>query len=284
MSAPLAPTAEDDAEPSYIEQLAEIARTAKHGDTREERELAATLFAWTTLRLFGTRHPESAPAKETLVEIAGTGTPAAQMLNAWLALREQERAEFHERVARRAPLIPPPDRKSARPGVNALGDPIASTAEDLHNFWQWFGDSCTVDEQGRPFVMYLGGATSLGPLVELNGPGVGYCFGSLPSAERNALGLSADHACPPLVTAAYLRLCNPVIINRGLFPDGTRYRRDLPEADKFAIMQRAKAAGQDGAILSYDGVFLRGLVFDARQVKATANSGAFDPRSRDIFA
>ena len=37
-----------------------------------------------------------------------------------------------------------------RPTENSLGQPIHSTDEGIRNFWEWFGDSKVVDEQGRP--------------------------------------------------------------------------------------------------------------------------------------
>ena len=39
---------------------------------------------------------------------------------------------------------------------NSNGERIAKSAEALRNFWNWFGDSKVVDEQGRPLVMYHG--------------------------------------------------------------------------------------------------------------------------------
>ena len=37
---------------------------------------------------------------------------------------------------------------------NSNGDRIAKSKEALTNFWNWFGDSKVVDEQGRPLVVY----------------------------------------------------------------------------------------------------------------------------------
>lgn len=42
------------------------------------------------------------------------------------------------------------------PNENSLGKPIAQTEEALKNFWNWFGDSKVVDENGRPLVCYHG--------------------------------------------------------------------------------------------------------------------------------
>lgn len=46
----------------------------------------------------------------------------------------------------------------SRPTLNSEGRPIASTEQGIRAFWKWFGDSKVVDAQGRPLVVYHGGA------------------------------------------------------------------------------------------------------------------------------
>jgi DNA repair protein RadC len=43
-----------------------------------------------------------------------------------------------------------------RPTTNSKGQPIAETEEKVRNFWNWFGNSKVVDEEGRPLVVYHG--------------------------------------------------------------------------------------------------------------------------------
>lgn len=43
-----------------------------------------------------------------------------------------------------------------RPTTNSNGNRIAKTVEGLQAFYEWFGDSKVVDEQGRPLVVYHG--------------------------------------------------------------------------------------------------------------------------------
>jgi hypothetical protein len=43
-----------------------------------------------------------------------------------------------------------------RSAKNNEGNDIFPTEEGIRNFWRWFGDSDTVDEQGRPIVYYHG--------------------------------------------------------------------------------------------------------------------------------
>ncbi|NLA80607.1 MAG: hypothetical protein GX853_07690, partial [Chloroflexi bacterium] len=46
-----------------------------------------------------------------------------------------------------------------KPTTNSEGKPIHSTEEGVRNFYEWFGDSKVVDEQGRPLVVYHGKRT-----------------------------------------------------------------------------------------------------------------------------
>lgn len=205
---------------------------------------------------------------------------------AYKKLQGEERVELEERVARGWPLIPPPRPRAVlirRPSLNALGEPIAATPERIAAFWRWFGDSVVVDEQGRPFVMYVAGTSTVGPLIEFNGRGAGYCFGSLPSA-RNAIGAADRYGGEPLVVGAYFKLLRPVILDRGLLPDGTRWRNSLPDRVKMRIARRYRDAGHDGGVSGVDGVFFRGCVFEPVQIKAAENVGAFDPLNSDIYA
>ena len=43
-----------------------------------------------------------------------------------------------------------------RQNKNSLGEYIAASKEAIENFWKWFGNSQTVDDQGRPVVFYHG--------------------------------------------------------------------------------------------------------------------------------
>jgi len=43
-----------------------------------------------------------------------------------------------------------------KPSMNSNGEYIAGSKEAIENFWKWFGESKTVDEQGRPIVFFHG--------------------------------------------------------------------------------------------------------------------------------
>jgi hypothetical protein len=52
-----------------------------------------------------------------------------------------------------------------RPCTNSEGDYIHTTLEGIKNFYDWFGDSLMVDEQGRPRVCYHGNNKSFNILL-----------------------------------------------------------------------------------------------------------------------
>ena len=45
---------------------------------------------------------------------------------------------------------------TSKPNKNSLGEYIAGSKEAIENFWKWFGDSKTIDDQGQPIVFYHG--------------------------------------------------------------------------------------------------------------------------------
>lgn len=48
-----------------------------------------------------------------------------------------------------------------KPTINSEGKQIASSEEGIRNFYNWFRESKVVDEQGRPLVVYHGGASNV---------------------------------------------------------------------------------------------------------------------------
>lgn len=92
-----------------------------------------------------------------------------------------------------------------RPTKNSNGDLIATTEEGLIEFWQWFGESKAVDEQGRPLVVYHGTNKDFGELdvaMSNNGSlGRGlYFFDKRSEAEKHG----------SRVISAYLKIEKPV--------------------------------------------------------------------------
>ncbi|MBK8117395.1 MAG: hypothetical protein IPK44_24215 [Candidatus Accumulibacter sp.] len=68
------------------------------------------------------------------------------------AIREADAARYN--------IEPLPDtitiNGTERPTTNSNGKPIAQDEASIRRFWEWFGDSRVVDEQGRPLVVYHG--------------------------------------------------------------------------------------------------------------------------------
>ena len=204
----------------------------------------------------------------------------------------------------------------SRPTRNSQGQPIQAYAEDVRNFWRWFGDSKVVDEQGRPMVVFHGtGADFKRFRPSKRGAfGAGIYF-SPDAAEAGFYAEATDGS--PLIIPVYLRLENPEVFNRARFgrmrwgtwdkdspvvadelvhslmprgvSDGQVERAHLTRGDGMfglALRKAMEAAGHDGLMAS----FLDGsdggpeiVVFDPRQVKsAISNNGAFDPLVADF--
>jgi len=175
-----------------------------------------------------------------------------------------------------------------RPRLNSLGQPIHPTEEGIRNFWKWFGESKTVDEVGRPQVMYHGTTKDIESFVPSKigalGPG-----SYTTSSAQNAAEYGARYGSGQSVYPLYVRSENPFGIsdvNRSpeeLFnvvdPSGK-----MKDADVIAELGRrgfdAVSAGDRFHELS---------VINPVQIKsAIGNTGAFslsDPRiTRSIAA
>ena len=72
-----------------------------------------------------------------------------------------------------------------RPTTNSNGNPIAKSEKSLRYFYNWFGDSKVVDEQGRPLVVYHGTNAEFDTFKKIE-RGVGYWFGPKQTAEEYA--------------------------------------------------------------------------------------------------
>lgn len=183
-----------------------------------------------------------------------------------------------------------------RPTTNASGHPIHSSAQGIHNFWKWFGDSQSVDEQGRPLVAFHG---TKAQFTEFNKTRSGE-FGSAIYATDSAReaseygdgkgwgGPSGTHVMP-----IYVKLTKPYM--QGVDQFWKDFGRN--DGDKAAIA-RAQLAGFDGVIAKradryYDSQSMeyidRGdtlthfVAFEVNQVKSvTGNNGKFHRDSNHI--
>lgn len=72
--------------------------------------------------------------------------------------RSEDSNQFDQAANGKTPYTEPTitvDGKE-RPTTNSRGRPIAATKEGLENFWRWFGESITMDKNGRPRVFFHG--------------------------------------------------------------------------------------------------------------------------------
>jgi hypothetical protein len=167
---------------------------------------------------------------------------------------------------------------------NSLGQLIHPTEAGIVNFWQWFGKSKAVDEQGRPLVVYHGTTAAFDRFDRTKtGKGsskVGFWF----TDDRDFAGIYGGK-----VMACYLRILRPKRLTRERWND----LRGAHGGDS-----QWWAAWRDTALVGHDGVMVPGqslmlgkvpvrdpaflAVLDPKQVKAVANTGAFSRRTAVI--
>ena len=150
---------------------------------------------------------------------------------------------------------------------NSEGNMIHGTVEGLRAFWNWFGDSIVVDEQGRPLVVYHGTNKEFNSFKQGNFPkllkmGAGIYFtDNQQSAIRYAQRFSDGKG---VVMPVYLSLQNPLILESPLSPRP----QDMSKYDGII-------AGEKGN--------LEIVVFEPNQIKSVNNTGEFDVNNKDIF-
>lgn len=210
-----------------------------------------------------------------------------------------------------------------RPRANSNGRPIHPTEEGVRAFWQWFGDSKAVDEQGRPLVVYHGSPAVFAQFEEQpNGYGIsqGKAF-YFTDDPTTAAGYAENGFAPTRggnIYPVYLRIENPKWIGaegrsfRNI-NGGTRKRTweddpsntavkpqpGVPYQSIEDVRQEAQVKGHDGIIVTqvldaandetYQQQQAKGgvttvAVFEPTQIKsATGNRGTFDPNEPSIL-
>lgn len=182
--------------------------------------------------------------------------------------------------------------ESARSVQNAHGRDIHPSHQGVQAFWNWFDGSKTVDQRGRPIVLYHGtksdfqhydikrfGASDEG----LAGPGFYFTYNP-EEASRYALVDFFGRGEAPNVQPVYVCLKNPFFIAGGLLPDGRKVS-DLHEGSTItvkggvALRRLADIGGHDGIIwLRHDGGIGHAIAFKPEQIKsALGNDGTFSP-------
>lgn len=157
-----------------------------------------------------------------------------------------------------------------RPTTNSNGQPIAATEEAVRNFWEWFGDSKVVDEQGRPLVVYHGTTASFDVFDPARSKTTGVFFSAKPDYANIVAELDGARKGNANVMPAYVSIGNPMFVKS----------RDFSRLDT----KKALTEGFDGLItLDDEGQASQITAFRSEQIKsATGNKGTFDPDDPDI--
>lgn len=194
-----------------------------------------------------------------------------------------------------------------RPVLNSEGQRIHATDEGIVNFWRWFSDSCAVDTEGRPLVLYhmskSGEIAVFDPLRKTDLSSFGFHFGTREQAEfRATQGDFAGDA--PTLGAFYLAIPTalPVSHMASFAPDhlaDVMMGKGLISADWYEDLQAEhhycddvavgaemvrilRESGVDGLVYENEreGQGQSWVPFAATQIKsATRNPGSFDPTS-----
>ncbi len=164
------------------------------------------------------------------------------------------------------------------PNENSLGKKIVPDDDPikLQNFWNWFGDSKVVDEQGRPLVVYHNSGASHNILskdyartsVEIQG-----IFFSPKKDPYKEYG--------PYEHIVYLKIVNPADFKTAYIEHGIK----LGEKDDSGIKIRKwlQDNGYDGVMLYEDGELTEIITFESNQIKSVNNAGTFSSASNNIY-
>ena len=175
------------------------------------------------------------------------------------------------------------------PNENSLGEKIVPDDDPvkLANFWNWFGDSKVVDEQGRPMVVYHGTQAEFNSFRPAKR---GIYFASLKRKEEVAGYYAQDKG---KILACYLKMENPFIgnpsevyemkekkeKNEKINCDGLISIKDFKSTNKFYNYQTDKL---DEVTLEI-GDIVEIVVFEPTQIKSIQNNGNFSFNSQNIY-
>ncbi|MDO4184625.1 MAG: hypothetical protein Q4D11_05255 [Rhodospirillales bacterium] len=193
--------------------------------------------------------------------------------------------------------------------INSDGSRIAKTAEGLRAFYEWFGDSKVVDEQGRPLVVYHGTNAEFSVFDKRrqrkHEGRTGFWFSNVENDFGTSIGGEK------IVMPVYLSMSNPFIVDangknwsdiavdRSIYSDiyeaafGYKFDGDgSVNADMLSAY--AKKFGYDGLIINnvVEGD-LRGatqrrklndyVAFEPNQIKSTSNRGTYSEKENNIY-
>lgn len=177
-----------------------------------------------------------------------------------------------------------------RPTKNSDGQPIAKSEPALRNFWNWFGDSKVVDEDGRPLVVYHGSETT--DIEEFDN-----VYGRRAIFFTDKMEVSKTYALRGKNYPVYLKLENPFIADaqgKGAYELDIEFN-NRTESDIDDLSLAIKESGL------YDGFIIKNVVdesgktamkapagtdfgvFEPNQIKSTQNRGTFSKNTGNIY-
>ncbi|MBR5153212.1 MAG: hypothetical protein IKW57_00220 [Alphaproteobacteria bacterium] len=127
---------------------------------------------------------------------------------------------------------------------NSNGERIAKSEPALRNFWNWFGDSKVVDDNGRPLVVYHG--TPSGNFDTFIKDSF---FTDDTDQARGYAEIKYNTIAPKgQVFSVYLKMSNPFVFDaKGHFWNALDYKGKNVDGEKLA--KTAKKGGYDGVII-----------------------------------
>lgn len=156
--------------------------------------------------------------------------------------------------------------KSSLPNENSLGEPIANNEQTLQNFWNWFNGSQVVDKQGRPLVVYHGGAKF--NTFETSYDGKYYFTDNKQYAQQYADDYIDDYGRKGNgeLKSIYLKITNPA---------------PFEKIDKLVLDQRIDE-GYDGEIIkSFEGNIY--CIYYPNQAKSISNNTNYSKEDNSIY-
>ncbi len=174
-----------------------------------------------------------------------------------------------------------------RPRANSNGLPIHPTEEGIRAFWQWFGDSKAVDEQGRPLVVYHGTGAEFETFDRAKS-------GKGPSKLGFWFTDTADFAemFGSTIMPAYVAVKNPKIMPAKQW-DALRQTHGSNPATFAAMRDELVSQGHDGVVVPGQASAMGRFevrdpevmaVFEPTQIKsAIGNRGTFNPNEPSIL-
>ena len=172
---------------------------------------------------------------------------------------------------------------------NSSGERIAQSKEALQNFYNWFGDSKVVDEQGRPLVVYHGTNAEFDTFEnqKVGDYGKGFYFvDSKLKANEYAIKRGGNITMP-----VYLSIKNPFIARSSsesqLRSDiGERFTNKGLPIKKEKIQEILSKNGYDGVVIPIGEKpfgFDYYLSFNPNQIKSIDNRGTYSPTGGNIY-